>query len=122
MPDAAMTAEEITQRLALEFPEAFNDRSGLTILAVSYGAARVRQGLRQGSLRPGGTMSGPVLMRLTDVSIYIAILATIGWEPLAVTTNLNINFLKRPAPSPLISEVRLLKIGKRLYRTILSNI
>jgi uncharacterized protein (TIGR00369 family) len=114
MPEAAMTAEEITQRLSLEFPEAFNDRSGLSILEVSYGAARVRQGLSKGSLRPGGTMSGPVLMRLTDVSIYIAILATIGWEPLAVTTNLNINFLKKPAPGALISDVRLLKIGKRL--------
>jgi uncharacterized protein (TIGR00369 family) len=114
MPAAVMTAKDITRRLGVEFPEAFNDRSGLTILEVAYGAARVRQDLRKNSLRPGGTVSGPVLMALADVSIYIAILASIGWVPLAVTTNLNINFLKKPAPGPLIAEVKLLKIGKRL--------
>ena len=114
MPHAAMTAGEITRRLWTEFPEAFNDRSGLTIVEVAHGSARLRQALREGSLRPGGTVSGPVLMRFADVSIYIAILASIGWVPLAVTTNLSINFLRRPAPAPLIADARLLKLGKRL--------
>src|ERR687884_137197 len=66
------------------------------------------------SLRPGGTVSGPVLMTLADVAIYVAILASIGWVPLAVTTNLNINFLRKPAPGDLMAECRLLKLGKRL--------
>ena len=47
-------------------------------------------------------------------SIYVALLASIGWEPLAVTTNLNINFLKRPPPGPLLAECRLIKLGRRL--------
>jgi uncharacterized protein (TIGR00369 family) len=54
------------------------------------------------------------MMLLADVSVYVAVLASIGWTPLAVTTNLNINFLKKPAPGPLEAECRLLKIGKRL--------
>ena len=53
-------------------------------------------------------------MTLADVSIYIAILGAIGWVPLAVTTNLSINFLKKPAPGPLIADAKLLKLGKRL--------
>lgn len=114
MPAAAMTVEELTRRLSAEFPESFNDRSGLSILELRYGSARVRQALRDGSLRPGGTVSGPVLMTLADVSIYIAILGAIGWVPLAVTTNLNMNFLKKPAPGPLIADAKVLKLGKRL--------
>lgn len=111
---AAMTAEELTQRLIEAFPEAFNEASGIVIEEVWYGGARVRQNLRDGSLRPGGTVSGPVMMTLADVTIYIAILASIGWVPLAVTTNLNINFLKKPSPGSLIAEARLLKLGRRL--------
>ena len=53
-------------------------------------------------------------MMLADVSIYVALLASIGWEPLAVTTNLNINFLKKPGPGALLSECRLIKLGRRL--------
>ena len=64
--------------------------------------------------RPGGTVSGPTIMMLADVGMYVAILASIGWVPLAVTTNLNINFLRKPAPGALIAECRLLKLGKRL--------
>jgi uncharacterized protein (TIGR00369 family) len=114
MRAAAMTVEELTRRLTAAFPEAFNDRNGLVILEVWHGGARLRKDVRGGALRPGGTVSGPVLMALADVSIYIAILAAIGWVPLAVTTNLSINFLKRPAPGPLIAEAKLLKLGKRL--------
>jgi uncharacterized protein (TIGR00369 family) len=111
---AVMTTEELTTRLTEAFPESFNDRSGLVIQEVWYGGARVRKDLREGSLRPGGTVSGPVMMALADVTIYVAILASIGWVPLAVTTNLNINFLKKPSPGSLIAEARLLKLGRRL--------
>ena len=114
MRPPAMTVEELTRRLTAEFPEAFNDRSGLSILEIGHGVARLRQNVRDGVLRPGGTISGPVLMTLADVSIYIAILGAIGWVPLAVTTNLSINFLKKPAPGPLIADAKLLKLGKRL--------
>jgi acyl-coenzyme A thioesterase PaaI-like protein len=65
-------------------------------------------------LRPGGTISGPTMMALTDFTMYVALLSAIGWVPLAVTTQLNINFLRRPEPVDLIAEGRLLKLGKRL--------
>jgi len=66
-------------------------------------------------LRPGGTVSGPVMMALADVSLYVAILHEIGIVALAVTTSLNINFLRKPsADRDLIGECRLIKVGKAL--------
>jgi|SRR5215471_3585658 len=114
MRAAVISAEELERLLAEHFPQAFNDESGLAILEVWHGGSRVRQGFRKDAIRPGGTVSGPTIMALADVAMYIAVLASVGWVPLAVTTNLNINFLKKPAPGALIAECRLLKIGKRL--------
>ena len=114
MRDAAIEQEELERLLKAEFPETFNPDTGLSILEIRHGGCRIRQGFLEGSLRPGGTISGPTMMLLADVSVFVAVLATIGWTPLAVTTSLNINFLKKPAPAALEAECRLLKIGKRL--------
>jgi uncharacterized protein (TIGR00369 family) len=65
-------------------------------------------------IRPGGTLSGPSIMTLADLALYVAILAQIGPVALAVTTNLSFNFLRKPAQGDLIAECRLLKLGKRL--------
>jgi uncharacterized protein (TIGR00369 family) len=54
------------------------------------------------------------MMALADFGPYVAIHASVGWSPMAVTTNLSINFLKRPAQKDLVAEVRLIKLGKRL--------
>ena len=114
MHASILPIEELRRRLAAEFPETFNDQSGLIILKIWHGGCLMRQDFQPSSLRPGGTISGPAIMALADVSMYIAILASIGWVPLAVTTSLNINFLKKPAPGALAAECRILKLGKRL--------
>ena len=54
------------------------------------------------------------MMALADFAVYVAVLAAVGWVPFAVTTNLTINFLKKPAPRDLLAEVRLIKLGMRL--------
>lgn len=59
-------------------------------------------------------MSGPAMMALCDAAMYVAILAAIGPVALAVTTNLSINFLRKPEPGDLVAECKLLKLGKRL--------
>lgn len=114
MKPALLTATELQRRLTAEFPEAFHADSGLSILEVWHGGCRVRLAPQTVSTRPGGTVSGPTLMMLADVTMYIGLLASIGWVPLAVTTNLNINFLKKPRPGAMRGECRLLKLGKRL--------
>ena len=67
-----------------------------------------------GSLRPGGTISGPTMMELADFAMYVAVFSAIGPQPLAVTTNLTINFLRKPARADLIAAAKLMKVGKRL--------
>ena len=112
-----MTVNELTQALSAEFPHLFqrNGKDGSYVIEdVQHGRARVRRRYHSTSLRPGGTLSGATMMELADVAMYVALLGAIGWVPLAVTTNLNINFLRKPAQRDLVAEAKLIKLGKRL--------
>jgi uncharacterized protein (TIGR00369 family) len=114
MQAPAMNVKQLEEFLAREFSQFFNPQNGLTIEDVRHSGARVRQGYNPLFVRPGGTISGPTMMALADFTMYVAVLATIGPVPLAVTTNLNINFLRKPGQRDLFAECRLLKVGKRL--------
>jgi uncharacterized protein (TIGR00369 family) len=114
MPAPAMNVDQLEQFLGREFSQFFHPQSGLTIEDATHRGARVRQAFNAQFIRPGGTISGPTMMALADFTMYVAVLATIGPVPLAVTTNLNINFLRKPAGRDLIAECRLLKVGKSL--------
>jgi acyl-coenzyme A thioesterase PaaI-like protein len=93
---------------------AFPDR-GFVVEAVGNASATLSYPVRSDDLRPGGTVSGPVLMAVADVALYVAILGEIGIVPLAVTTSLTINFLRKPSPDKRIVGVcKLLKVGKAL--------
>ena len=109
-----LTVKELERLLSAEFPQMFNSESGFAVEEVWHGGCRVRKHFDAQSLRPGGTISGTTMMSLADFAMYVAVLATIGWVPLAVTTNLSINFLKKPAARDLLAEARLMKLGKRL--------
>src|SRR5215813_5979050 len=110
----ALDAQELTRLLTTEFPQVWIPASGLVIEQVWYGGCRLRQAFREQSLRPGATISGATIMALGDYAVYVALLASIGWVPLAVTTSLNINFLRKPGRADLTAECRLIKIGRRL--------
>ncbi len=114
MAPPKLTVKELERLLSAEFPQMFNPQSGYGIEEVWYGGSRVRKHFNPRSLRPGGTIAGTTMMTLADFAPYVAILATIGWVPLAVTTNLSINFLRKPEPGDLFAEARLIKLGKRL--------
>lgn len=114
MGASLLSVGELETLLRTEFPQVFHTRSGLIIESVTDRGCRVRQAFREDFLRPGGTVSGPTMMALADFAMYVAILAAIGPVPLAVTTNLTINFLRKPEQADLIAQTRLLKLGKRL--------
>lgn len=102
--------DEIVAYLAQEFPQ-----MKCTIEAVGDRSATVRHQVGFEDLRPGGTVSGPLLMTVADVALYVAILGEIGNVAMAVTTNLNINFLRKPAAdAAVIGVCSLLKLGKTL--------
>jgi uncharacterized protein (TIGR00369 family) len=109
-----LTRNELVALLEAEFPEASHAMGDYVIEELSYGACRLRHRFNSRSIRPGGTLSGATMMSLGDFAMYVAVLSAIGWVPLAVTTNLNINFLKKPAARDLLAEARLIKLGKRL--------
>ncbi|HEU5444137.1 MAG TPA: PaaI family thioesterase [Pseudolabrys sp.] len=114
MPAPAMDAEAIGNFLHKVFPQAVYPGCGLIIERVDYADVRVRRHFQENHIRPGGTISGPTMMELADFAMYVAVFSAIGPQPLAVTTNLNINFLRKPAQADLIAEARLMKVGKRL--------
>ena len=112
-PAVALNRDEVTAFLAEEFPQMQIGRI-FAIESVGPMSARLRMIHHPSQLRPGGTISGPSIFALADVALYVAILGQIGRVKLAVTTNLNINFLSRPAPRDLFGDALLVKLGKRL--------
>jgi uncharacterized protein (TIGR00369 family) len=109
-----------TQKLGVaELAEFFDEvfpqlRGQMVIEEVGPMRARLRMPVDASHLRPGGTVSGPAMFTLADCAFYAATLAMIGPEALTVTTNVSINFLRKPALRDLIGEARILKLGKRL--------
>jgi uncharacterized protein (TIGR00369 family) len=104
------TKDEIVDFLGREFPQ-----SKCVVEAVGRNTATITHRIGAEELRPGGTVSGPVLMTVADVALYVAVLATIGIVPLAVTTSLTINFLRRPAPDrDIVGKCSLVKVGRTL--------
>ncbi len=107
-----MSAEELEAFLHSHF--ASKERRVFHVEKIEDRFAQVRLPFQERMLRPGGTVSGPTMMTLADTAMYVALLAMIGPVALAVTTSLNINFLRKPAPADVIARCRLLKLGKRL--------
>ncbi|SEM06954.1 uncharacterized domain 1-containing protein [Roseovarius azorensis] len=107
-----MTAEELMEFLDGEFPQVNGE---FAIEEVGDSRIRVRLLVAERHLRPGGTVSGPSIFALADVSVYLAVLAMIGPQGLAVTTSCSLDFMRKPAArTDLIAECRLLKLGRVL--------
>jgi len=107
-----MQAEELAAYLDEVFPQV---RGDFVIEDLSDMRARVRMPVAERHLRPGGTVSGPAMFALADVSVYIALIAMKGREALAVTTSGSFDFMRKPAAgADLICDCRLLKLGRAL--------
>jgi uncharacterized protein (TIGR00369 family) len=107
-----ITAEEFQQLARQGVP--FVAQLGWRLERFRAGDIAVRLPYSDLLLRPGGTICGPALMALADITLYGLVLSMIGRVELAVTTNLNVHFLSRPAPEDVIAEGRILKLGRRL--------
>ena len=107
------TIDELRAYLVEVFPE-FWGRGELRLEDLGPMTATLRLAYHPRHLRPGGTISGPTMFGLCDSALYAAILNELGPVAHAVTTNVSINFLRKPAPLDLIGKARLIKLGKRL--------
>ncbi|MDZ4791124.1 MAG: PaaI family thioesterase [Hyphomicrobiales bacterium] len=112
--NALMSAKDIMAFWEIEFPQVYDGGRHFHVTSTAHGEANMRMEYAPRFLRPGGTISGPSMFALADLAMYAAVLSAIGPVGLAVTTNLNINFLCRPGPCAMIARARLLKIGSRL--------
>lgn len=107
-----LNIEQLQDFLAEHFPQ--GEQYG-ELVELGDGTATMRLPVDDQHLRPGGTVSGPAMMGLADVTVYAALLSRIGPVPLAVTTQLNINFLRKPsADRDIFATAQMLKVGKRL--------
>jgi len=107
-----MTREELTRFLVDAFPQVAGDFEVEHIEPMSI---ILRLAVQERHLRPGGTVSGPSMFALADVAVYLATLAMIGPQALAVTTSLSMDFMRKPeAGRDLIAKARLLKLGRVL--------
>ena len=101
---------EIIEFLERDFPQ-----SRCVVEAVGNRSATLKYPVGPAELRPGGTVSGPVLMAVADIALYVAVLGEIGIVPLAVTTSLTINFLRKPSPgASVVAVCKLIKVGRSL--------
>jgi len=87
---------------------------GVKVETIGHGTATLSVPAGRRFLRPGDTVSGPVMMGLADVALYAALLGAIGPVPLAVTSNLTINFLRKPGAGGIRAEAAILRLGRRL--------
>ncbi|MGO4917049.1 PaaI family thioesterase [Pseudogemmobacter sp. W21_MBD1_M6] len=107
-----MSLAELRAFLVCEFPQV-SDEFEIVDVAPMELILCLRTGDRH--LRPGGTVSGPAMFSLADVAMYLAILAMIGPQALAVTTNCSIDFMRKPvAGQDVIARARLHKLGRVL--------
>lgn len=107
-----LTAKEIENIIREGVPMAEDIDFRVDEVSAERAVARVPFSSRL--VRPGGTLSGPTMMALADAAMYAVILAARGRVEMAVTSNLNINFIQKPQPVDLVAEAILLKLGKRL--------
>lgn len=107
-----ISIEEFNDILKTELPWA--EEYQIKLESIERGRAVMRLPYHQNSMRPGGTISGPHMMMLADACMYAVVLGMIGQVKLAVTTNFNINFLRKPSETDLLAEGKIIKLGKRL--------
>ncbi|MEM7779934.1 MAG: PaaI family thioesterase [Pseudomonadota bacterium] len=105
-----------TDQLADFFVEAFEgqDRSFHDFVELKPGFMRLRHSAEAAMLRPGGIVSGPTQMAFADRAAYAVILAHIGIVPMAVTSNLNMSFLRGLAARDFFADAQIIKLGRRL--------
>ncbi len=112
---APLPPADVLALIKAHFPESTDQIGPIDIISCGEGEAVVRLPFQSRFARPGGTISGPTMFQLADMTAYVAILSDLGATAIdAVTTTLTINFLARPSPEDLFGEVTVLRRGRRL--------
>ena len=96
------------------FEKVFYQKSSrFEFLEIGDGTSLVKLTPSPEDLRPGNTISGPVMFEIADCAFYAAILFK-DPDPMSVTVNCSINFFRRPSKSDLFARANILKFGQKL--------
>lgn len=109
-----LDADEVNRLIAETYPQLNDDRPAYRAIDVHPGGCIVRLDADERHLRPGNTVSGPSLFTLADIGGFVCVLSHAGGNPLAVTTSLNINFVRKAEAGPVDGHCRILKLGRSL--------
>jgi uncharacterized protein (TIGR00369 family) len=109
---SSIAADDFERMVAATMP--IDPRFRWRVVDLQHGLASVRLDYDDAFVRPGGTISGPTLFTLADLTLWAAVLSVVGMQPLAVTTQMSIHFLRRPPPAPLVARCEVLRAGRRL--------
>ncbi len=110
----SLTTQEANELLDSVYPQLNEGGRTYEVLDVFSGGCTVRLNADERHLRPGGTVSGPTLFTLADIGGYVLALTHAGADPLSVTVNLNINFMRKAGIGPIDGHCRILKLGRSL--------
>jgi uncharacterized protein (TIGR00369 family) len=112
--EPVLTVDEVNSLLAEVYPQLNGTYRAYEAVDIFPGGCTVRLKADERHLRPGDTVSGPSLFTLADIGGYVCVLSHAGPDALSVTTNLNINFVRKAPAGPLYGHCRILKLGKSL--------
>ena len=107
-----ISTKQFNQIIETELPWAAD--AGMVLESIEDGKAVMKLPYHQKSIRPGGSISGPHMMMLSDACMFAVVLSILGEVKLAVTTSFNINFLRKPHQTDLLAVGTIIKMGKRL--------
>jgi uncharacterized protein (TIGR00369 family) len=109
-----LSVDEVNELITSVFPQLNEGQRAYEAVEVFPGGCTVRLHAGERHLRPGGTVSGPALFTLADIGGYVCVLTHAGPDALSVTTNLNINFMRKAEAGPIDGHCRILKLGRSL--------
>lgn len=107
-----MTVDEMQAFLSEHFPDITDS---FIVEGLADHQATVRMQISEQNLRAGNTVNGPSMFTAADVGFYVVLMAMIGPQALAVTTNCSIDFMRKPAAGKdLIAVATIHKLGRVL--------
>ena len=104
--------EEMTRFFEAAFK---GDRGALPVITLAEsGHVIMKAPMGEQNMRPGGFISGPTQMALADHGAYTVIFTQLGITPMALTSNLNIDFLRPLQGETVTVDSKMIKLGRSL--------
>lgn len=112
-----LTPDQVNELVAEVFPSSYAD--GTRCIELGEGWAVARWPYNEAELRPGAYISGPRMFAMADSALWFATFTVLGLEPMAVTSEMSIRFLRPAQNGDLLGRATLNSVStRRLVGTI----